>query len=70
MALLNRVLLLTSRVYPREIYVILFVRSLPLSGVIAQCFICVLPKRAGLIRALHYKIHSLSRLFIKEFISI
>ena len=70
MALLNRVLLSTSEVHPKEIYVILFVRSLLLSGVIAQCFICVLPKRAGLIRALHCKIHSLSRLFIKEFISI
>ena len=35
MALLNRVLLLTSRVYPKEIYVILFVRSLPPSAAIA-----------------------------------
>ena len=46
MALLNRVLLSTSKVHPKEIYVILFVRFLPLSGVIAQCFICVLRRNA------------------------
>ena len=46
MALLNRVLLSTSKVHPKEICVILFAGSLPLSGVIARCFICILRRNA------------------------